>query len=255
MRISLAAAFAFSASQDCREGNGGHKMRIRKVRSCMEACLLILQTVSEKWADRFGAHVRRFNSWLAISVVCALGAGMLGCSAQGPKRNQSTSSKLPQSHSAVPSVSMVEVASWYGPGFTGHTTSTGEIYNPDELTAASKTLPIGSRVRVTNPDNGRSVVVRINDRGPFIIGRSLDLSHRAAREIGLNAKGVGRVHVSAVGVTSRERSASMSSASRDARPVYGENTTYHRRTHRRSRRRKVSNPIGHGWPALGLSSE
>ena len=88
-----------------------------------------------------------------------------------------------------------EVASWYGPGFAGRPTSTGETYNPEGLTAASRTLPLGSHVRVTNPDTGRSVVVRINDRGPFVHGRSLDLSHGAAQQIGLTGKGVGRVQV------------------------------------------------------------
>ena len=89
-----------------------------------------------------------------------------------------------------------EVASWYGPGFAGRRTSSGETYNPEGLTAASKTLPLGSHVRVTNPDTGRSVVVRINDRGPYVRGRSLDLSHGAAQRIGLTGKGVGRVQVS-----------------------------------------------------------
>jgi rare lipoprotein A (peptidoglycan hydrolase) len=88
-----------------------------------------------------------------------------------------------------------EVASWYGPGFAGRPTSTGEIYNPNGLTAASTTLPLGSHVRVTNPDTGRSVVVRINDRGPYVRGRSIDLSHGAAQQIGLVGKGVGRVEV------------------------------------------------------------
>jgi peptidoglycan lytic transglycosylase len=86
-------------------------------------------------------------------------------------------------------------ASWYGPRFAGRKTSTGERYNPNALTAASKTLPIGSVVRVTNPDNGRSVNVRINDRGPFTPGRSLDLSRRAARKLGIIRKGVARVNL------------------------------------------------------------
>src|SRR2546422_5005498 len=63
------------------------------------------------------------------------------------------------------------VASWYGPGFHGNRTSSGEIYNQYELTAAHKTLPLGTRVAVTNLDNGRSVEVRVNDRGPFVGGR------------------------------------------------------------------------------------
>jgi hypothetical protein len=92
----------------------------------------------------------------------------------------------------------VVTASWYGPGFAGHRTSSGERFDPNQLTAASKTLPLGSVVHVTNVTNGRSVNVRINDRGPFVRGRSLDLSHRAAQKIGLTAKGVGRVKVTRV---------------------------------------------------------
>ena len=87
-------------------------------------------------------------------------------------------------------------ASWYGPGLTGQKTTSGEVYNPRALTAASKTLPIGSEVKVTNPENGKSVNVRINDRGPFVPGRSLDLSQRAAEKIGVIHKGVARVKVS-----------------------------------------------------------
>jgi rare lipoprotein A len=86
-------------------------------------------------------------------------------------------------------------ASWYGPRFAGRKTSNGERYNPNALTAASKTLPIGSVVRVTNPENGHSVSVRINDRGPFLPGRSLDLSRRAARKLGIIRKGVARVNL------------------------------------------------------------
>ena len=92
----------------------------------------------------------------------------------------------------------VVTASWYGPGLSGHRTSSGERFDPNRLTAASRTLPLGSVVRVTNVSNGRSVNVRINDRGPFVRGRSLDLSHRAAQKIGLTAKGVGRVKVTKV---------------------------------------------------------
>jgi len=92
----------------------------------------------------------------------------------------------------------VVAASWYGPGFAGRRTSSGERFNPNQLTAASRTLPLGSVVHVTNLSNGRSVNVRINDRGPFVRGRSLDLSHRAAQKIGLTAEGVGRVKVTRV---------------------------------------------------------
>jgi rare lipoprotein A len=81
-------------------------------------------------------------------------------------------------------------ASWYGSQFAGRPTTSGERFNPNRLTAASKTLPLGSIVKVENPKNGRAVTVRINDCGPFVRGRSLDLSRRAARKIGITHQGV-----------------------------------------------------------------
>ncbi len=78
------------------------------------------------------------------------------------------------------------MASWYGPGFQGRRTASGERFNAHALTAAHKTLPFGTRVRVVNRQNGRSVVVRINDRGPHVRGRMIDLSRAAARAIGLS---------------------------------------------------------------------
>jgi rare lipoprotein A len=87
------------------------------------------------------------------------------------------------------------IASYYGNELAGHRTASGERFNPGLLTAAHRTLPLGSHVRVTNPANGKSVVVRINDRGPFARGRVLDLSKSAAAEIGLVARGSGRVEL------------------------------------------------------------
>jgi rare lipoprotein A len=80
----------------------------------------------------------------------------------------------------------------------GHLTASGEPYDPDDLTAASKTFPIGSTVLVTNPKTGKSVKVRINDRGPHVRGRSLDLSMRAAEELGITGNGVARLKVQRV---------------------------------------------------------
>ncbi len=77
------------------------------------------------------------------------------------------------------------VASWYGGNFHGRTTANGEKYNMWSLTAAHKTLPFGTRVKVTNTNNGDTVIVRINDRGPFVGGRIIDLSKAAANEIGM----------------------------------------------------------------------
>lgn len=87
------------------------------------------------------------------------------------------------------------LASWYGKKFNGHNTSNGERYDMYAMTGAHKTLPIPSYVRVTNLDNGKSVVVRINDRGPFHQGRIIDLSYAAAQRIGILQAGTGRVEV------------------------------------------------------------
>ncbi|WP_295427356.1 septal ring lytic transglycosylase RlpA family protein [uncultured Thiodictyon sp.] len=85
------------------------------------------------------------------------------------------------------------MASYYHDRFNGRRTASGARYNKGELSAAHKTLPLGSRVRVTDSRSGRSVVVRINDRGPYARGRVIDLSRAAASEIGLVSKGVSRV--------------------------------------------------------------
>ena len=76
------------------------------------------------------------------------------------------------------------VASWYGPGFHGRLTATGEVFNQNELTAAHPSLPFGTYLQVQNLNNGKQVIVRVNDRGPYISGRSLDLSLAAAQHIG-----------------------------------------------------------------------
>lgn len=86
-------------------------------------------------------------------------------------------------------------ASWYGPGFHGTRTANGEVFNQYELTAAHRTLPFGSRVLVTNLENGKAVAVRINDRGPFIPGRIIDLSFRAAQAISMDGLALVRLEV------------------------------------------------------------
>ena len=84
-------------------------------------------------------------------------------------------------------------ASWYGPGFNGRRTASGETFNTNDMTAAHRTLPFGTKVRVVNKKTGRSVVVRINDRGPYAHGRVIDLSKASAQAIGIS--GVGSVDV------------------------------------------------------------
>lgn len=84
-------------------------------------------------------------------------------------------------------------ASWYGPGFYGNRTANGEVFRPGTMTAAHRTLPFGTRVRVTNLNNGRVAVVRINDRGPFHGNRVIDLGHGAAKQLGVVSSGLARV--------------------------------------------------------------
>jgi rare lipoprotein A len=100
-----------------------------------------------------------------------------------------------------PRVGLVEtgVASWYGPGYDGKRTSSGERFDQDALTAAHASWAFGTRVRVTFPTTGRSVVVRINDRFPNHKGRLIDLSRGAARQIGLIGPGTGKVRLEIVG--------------------------------------------------------
>ena len=91
------------------------------------------------------------------------------------------------------------IASWYGKKFHGRRTSSGEIYNMYAMTAAHKTLPLGTHVRVHNLTNGREIVVRINDRGPFVRGRIIDLSYTAAKKMNMVGPGTAKVEIVALG--------------------------------------------------------
>ncbi|HEY0513412.1 MAG TPA: septal ring lytic transglycosylase RlpA family protein [Thermoanaerobaculia bacterium] len=86
-------------------------------------------------------------------------------------------------------------ASWYGPRFDGSPTASGETFDMNALTAAHRTLPLGSRVLVHNLDNDHRVVVKINDRGPYVQGRDIDLSYGAARQLGMVPDGIARVEI------------------------------------------------------------
>ena len=97
------------------------------------------------------------------------------------------------------------IASWYGGYFHGRRTSSGDIYDMYQMTAAHKSLPLPTYVRVTNLDNGRSVVLRVNDRGPFVEDRIIDLSYAAATRLGMAAQGTAQVEVVALDLPARER--------------------------------------------------
>jgi rare lipoprotein A len=205
----------------------------------------------------------------ALGLVALFVFTLAGCSSQNfapaplPTRSHHAPSNYGTSHLNY-GTSRTEVASWYGPGFAGRRTSSGEVYNPEGLTAASTTLPLGSHVRVVNPDTGRSVVVRINDRGPYVHGRSLDLSHGAAKQIGLTGKGVGRVQVTPTAASTPTPDWSTSNyaeSSVTAEPHHVSYVSYRTRStsvrvgrhhyHSSSSRRTVSNPIG-TWLASAL---
>lgn len=125
------------------------------------------------------------NGWLGI--ITGLVVAASGCS-------------LPQSRITVPQVprsaaSQTGIASWYGPGFHGKATASGEIYNQHDLTAAHQTLPLGTRVMVTNLENSRSTEVLVNDRGPFAKERVIDLSLAAAQAIDMVGPGTALVRI------------------------------------------------------------
>lgn len=101
----------------------------------------------------------------------------------------------PQIASAAKRAPIIGAASWYGGKFHGRKTASGERYNKNALTAAHKSLPFGTKVRVTNQANGKSVVVRINDRGPYAGRRVIDLSRAAASAVGMLQAGVARVKI------------------------------------------------------------
>jgi len=111
-----------------------------------------------------------------------------------------------------PGYSQTGTASWYGPQFHGQRTSSGEVFDQDALTAAHPTLPIPSLVQVTNLENGREVIVRVNDRGPFVAERLIDMSRGAADVLGFEDQGQARVHVRYLGPAPRRVNADGSMA-------------------------------------------
>ncbi|MFZ5587441.1 MAG: septal ring lytic transglycosylase RlpA family protein [Thermodesulfobacteriota bacterium] len=159
--------------------------------------------------------------WLALAAALALALGGLpGCMSRKvsappsptPPAKKETPGKLPatqrpytisgQTYHPLPSAegfSETGVASWYGPNFHGKRTSNGEVYDMEAMTAAHKLLPMDTWVEVRNLENGKRAVVRVNDRGPFVDGRVIDLSKAAARELGVLGRGTAQVEVVALG--------------------------------------------------------
>ncbi len=146
---------------------------------------------------------RRIANSLAVAVcVASLGAGAAG----GPNSSEAGKAQIKRKPDSVRHTKpkraarpyQVGTASWYGEYFQGKETASGEPYNMHDLTAAHPTLPLGTFVKVTNLRNGRSVVLRINDRGPVVDGRIIDVSYNAARVLGFKARGLQRVRLDLV---------------------------------------------------------
>ena len=154
----------------------------------------------------------------SLAVLLLAGAGLAACATAHPK----LSDRLPTSHTAPsggvskigdpyqvagvwyvpreqPDYDVTGTASWYGDAFNQKPTAIGEIFDMGAISGAHPTLPLPSMVEVTNLDNGRKLMVRLNDRGPFVDGRVIDLSHAAARELGYDQQGLARVRVRYVG--------------------------------------------------------
>jgi hypothetical protein len=195
-----------------------------------------------QWPQDNTAWLRLSDRSLRLRILALLSAllvcGGVGCSATARRPLPPPEPRLPSISSTPSSTSpsQVAVASWYGPGFEGRKTASGERFNSQEMTAAHRTLPLGSHVTVTNLDNGKSVRVRINDRGPYIRGRSIDLSRGAARRIGLEKRGVGRVRITT-----------------DSRRGKGTRATVQRASSSRGaqRRRLAQSPPARSRPMLG----
>jgi len=146
---------------------------------------------------------RRIAHGLALAfVIASLGA------AQGPNISEATPAPISSVQTGLQSRNQagktkpyqVGTASWYGEDFEGKPTASGEPYDMYEMTAAHLTLPLGSYVKVTNLHNGRAVIVRVNDRGPIVPGRIIDLSYEAAQALEFRHKGLQRVRLDLVKV-------------------------------------------------------
>jgi rare lipoprotein A len=148
------------------------------------------------------------NSWIAGAITLLLVLGVLsGQEARATYRRGGTPYAIKGKHYKPLSTHAGFVqggtASWYGSDFHGKETSSGEAYNMHAMTAAHKTLPLGVYVKVQNRKNGREIVVRVNDRGPFIDGRIIDLSYSAARDLGVVKSGTAPVQIEALGYLGR----------------------------------------------------
>lgn len=133
---------------------------------------------------------------LVLMVITAL--SVVGCAEVPPQPRYHAMAEPPSTCGTAPAYRAVGTASWYGRPYHGRRTASGEIYNMHRFTAAHRSLPFGTRIKVTNIRNGRSVLLTVNDRGPFVRGRIVDVSYRAASELNFARAGLAPVRVQSV---------------------------------------------------------
>ncbi|MGW8267593.1 MAG: septal ring lytic transglycosylase RlpA family protein [Longimicrobiales bacterium] len=143
-----------------------------------------------------GAALTRSLTLLLPAALLFQGCTLVGGSSASPPSPVPEAPETPEASSSA--WTQTGVASWYGEDFHGRDTASGEPYDMNDLTCAHPTLSFGTRLRVENLDNGRSVIVRVNDRGPFAKSRILDVSRKAAQELGMIGPGTARVRISVV---------------------------------------------------------
>ncbi len=154
-----------------------------------------------------GYDTRFMNIMCLAVIVLLLSTSLPACSTAAPKKHYSHPTQKPyvinnRVYYPIPSsygFSQKGIASWYGKDFHGRKTSNAETYDMYEMTAAHKTLPMHTVLLVKNLENNREIVVRVNDRGPFVRGRIIDLSYTAAKKIGIVDRGTARVYITALG--------------------------------------------------------
>lgn len=152
------------------------------------------------------AEPRTWQRWAALALTLVLCLALTACGSRSWRKGGTPGTKpytvrgktyypLKSAHGFVEE----GVASWYGPGFHGRATANGERYNQYAMTAAHKLLPLGTTVKVTHLGTRRSIIVRVNDRGPFVEDRVIDLSRKSAEELGIIGRGTAMVRVESVG--------------------------------------------------------
>ncbi len=141
---------------------------------------------------------RRSHGFAPAFALIALISLLAACASEPSRSAAGRAGEAGPQAAAVATGSQVGIASWYGGKFHGRTTASGELYDMHAMTAAHPSLPFGTRVRVTNLENGRSTVLRINDRGPYAKRRIIDVSRHAAEHLGFLKAGLAKVRVEVI---------------------------------------------------------